>query len=175
MRGLRDDDVRRREEIRIIPARAGFTRGKPRGHLGLTDHPRACGVYVLGRLRGCGGLDHPRACGVYHREQPHSWRKPGSSPRVRGLPGVGGVGGLGVGDHPRACGVYARISAECKTSAGSSPRVRGLHFLYADTDSLHRIIPARAGFTRVSPPNAKPAQDHPRACGVYFLPDLDDG
>ena len=51
--------------FRIIPARAGFTVVRCSCRAVMTDHPRACGVYV--RLAGDGETEG------------------GSSPRVRGL------------------------------------------------------------------------------------------
>ena len=69
VRGLPFGQVLLDLEGRIIPARAGFTVGRPHGfpwgRLGLTDHPRACGVYGA----SCWGWS---SCS-------------GSSPRVRGL------------------------------------------------------------------------------------------
>ena len=44
-RGLRDDALTHPRVIRIIPARAGFTRGASRGGWWPADHPRSRGVY----------------------------------------------------------------------------------------------------------------------------------
>ena len=66
MRGLQFYPVTVNEEMRIIPARAGFT--------GLVSMSR--------RFRA----DHPRACGVYSTSSTASDPEEGSSPRVRGLP-----------------------------------------------------------------------------------------
>ena len=70
----------------------------------------------------------------------------GSSPRVRGLQKV----------------------QECaSTPLGSSPRVRGLQGDVLAREGEIRIIPARAGFTRVFQGCCGGGWDHPRACGVY--------
>ena len=105
-RGLRGLPAGGPHRARIIPARAGFTRG--RGRLGAhrRDHPRSRGVYTVMRRR---------------------WRRSrGSSPLARGLlvGGVGAVQDAGIiparagftciagrelpphGDHPRSRGVY---------------------------------------------------------------------
>ena len=65
VRGLRGRGHPASAGVRIIPARAGFTRRTTPTASRSRDHPRACGVYLLWT---------PAA----------SWR-PGSSPRVRGL------------------------------------------------------------------------------------------
>ena len=167
VRGLRAFDGLGLFSVRIIPARAGFT-GFPWGHaVGLTDHPRACGVYALGRPLHAG--------------------PGGSSPRVRGLPqtptvcwpdgwiiparaGFTGQFYFGVGcvqDHPRACGVYRERGCPFGLEGGSSPRVRGLLSGALLASLVCRIIPARAGFTWSQMTAADRRRDHPRACGVY--------
>ena len=172
---------------RIIPARAGFTSQEGAVTAEDEDHPRACGVYhPLGgpglaargsspRVRGLrrppgrgrprlriiparagftsrpsstppGPRDHPRACGVYTAKTLYEGFKIGSSPRVRGL-------------------LKAIISFD--TGSGSSPRVRGLRLTGIRVNISKRIIPARAGFTRMSIVTPFWGADHPRACGVY--------
>ena len=110
---------------RIIPARAGQTRGQRTYSLGGSDHPRACGANVQ--------TVTPRS------------NMPGSSPRVRGkrargrpprrasriIPARAGQTPLPdsgedtATDHPRACGANAVVASEAALSHGSSPRVRG--------------------------------------------------
>ena len=132
----------------IIPARAGFT--ERRGVHGplQRDHPRSRGVYALG--------DAVRAS--------HS----GSSPLARGLRN-GAVAALihggiiparagftlyftpkiiSVRDHPRSRGVYRPSPSLPLRRDGSSPLARGLLSPSPRRGSRHRIIPARAGFTR---------------------------
>ena len=50
---------------------------------------------------------------------------------------------------------------------GSSPLARGLPHAGAAADAEWGIIPARAGFTPVSPRWSPPSSDHPRSRGVY--------
>ena len=64
-RGLPRGPGRRAVSLRIIPARAGFTRDGPLGARPSWDHPRSRGVYSAGQSLDC---------------QP-----PGSSPLARGL------------------------------------------------------------------------------------------
>ena len=74
-------------QLRIIPARAGFT-------------PSPTGTPTPSR-------DHPRSRGVYYDPTCEGYVTGGSSPLARGLhTRGGGVTGLGV-DHPRSRGVYA--------------------------------------------------------------------
>ena len=167
-RGLRSVDRVARHEVRIIPARAGFTSYADSCTASITDHPRSRGVY--------------RHAEVHHR------RVEGSSPLARGLhrpeldrvpvgriiPARAGftaiIAGTGVllGDHPRSRGVY-RAVAECAVwTDGSSPLARGLRTEEYNRRSGRRIIPARAGFTPVRIPTSFTDADHPRSRGVYF-------
>ena len=70
-------------------------------------------------------------------------------------------------DHPRSRGVYQAGALCCRQVGGSSPLARGL----LPTEPLPRwwgrIIPARAGFTRVMNRCGGNASDHPRSRGVY--------
>ena len=96
-------------------------------------------------------------------------RNVGSSPLARGLPRrpgwrVGGVriiparagftpglrlGGRRGRDHPRSCGVYAGRLGSPRGRPGSSPLARGLRARRGRVPRRRRIIPARAGFTRI--------------------------
>ena len=112
--------------LRIIPARAGFTR-----HDLLNCAP---------------AQDHPRSRGVYSTDTTPTPKGTGSSPLARGLPTVtiragrwSGIiparAGFTVrealdlepgGDHPRSRGVYQEEAGCPPPSAGSSPLARGL-------------------------------------------------
>ena len=152
---------------RIIPARAGFTCVAPRPTAGPMDHPRSRGVYATGP---CAGM-----------------RASGSSPLARGLldlvlrirwarriiPARAGFTAMGnetkvIGeDHPRSRGVYSAGSEALPSSPGSSPLARGLQVVGQLGHGLHRIIPARAGFTAVRIVSGFISVDHPRSRGVY--------
>ena len=147
-RGLPARDRATPAHLRIIPARAGFTRELGAVVEHLRDHPRSRGVYdPVGALRG-GGY--------------------GSSPLARGLPahGPAGLAGLRIiparagftgritrrslrcRDHPRSRGVYLILRIRARVRRGSSPLARGLHAIVPPCHTCARIIPARAGFTR---------------------------
>ena len=117
-------------------------------------------------------------------------RRPGgSSPLARGLPldpvPDGGYDGIiparagftvdkpelktATGDHPRSRGVYRLIRVKARLIPGSSPLARGLLHLEIGRVVIHGIIPARAGFTRVTNQGRRFDWDHPRSRGVYVV------
>ena len=126
-RGLRKSLTSMRQVVRIIPARAGFTRRL--------------------RARGRCRPDHPRSRGVYHGAPPDQAGLSGSSPLARGLRHrVGGSAESGgiiparagftlkvshrgslQWDHPRSRGVYEGGPRPSHGVGGSSPLARGLH------------------------------------------------
>ena len=187
-RGLPPDSESVWVRHRIIPARAGFTSGRPQPDGTRTDHPRSRGVYRC-------SSDRPD-------------RPSGSSPLARGLRGRPVLGGLPHGiiparagftvswliepswlrDHPRSRGVYPCRMSDVETPAGSSPLARGLpppspgqpgwtpdhprsRGVYAvpvaGCAPGAGIIPARAGFTRRRYDTCTSGPDHPRSRGVY--------
>ena len=166
-RGLPNATISSNTEIRIIPARAGFTIRRNHDHSNQKDHPRSRGVYVV---------------------SPHkTFKRRGSSPLARGLRqgrvGTGDEGGIIPAragftphprhrrpprpDHPRSRGVYRSASGSPRTSWGSSPLARGLLTSDRADAVLRRIIPARAGFTTSRPRRPGRKRDHPRSRGVY--------
>ena len=166
-RGLRADHFRLPGRIRIIPARAGFTRGPRPRRPAREDHPRSRGVYQ-----------------GHHHQRPH---RTGSSPLARGLrdgahrargrvriiPARAGVTrcpvcGTGTArDHPRSRGVYICAGNSPWPRAGSSPLARGLPGAAEPAVLGYGIIPARAGFTTHLRRHCHDPRDHPRSRGVY--------
>ena len=147
-RGLRGGGAGAVPDLRIIPARAGFTQG-------------------TGRDSGA-GEDHPRSRGVY-RYRTHAYKEAyGSSPLARGLPTTDtpSLGERGI--------IPARAGFTCNTQTmslpphGSSPLARGLPRDGMSPMIARRIIPARAGFTRHRRSHPEFPQDHPRSRGVYW-------
>ena len=72
-------------------------------------------------------------------------------------------------DHPRSRGVYDPQEVLPPPRAGSSPLARGLPDRGRTEQGHPRIIPARAGFTRVLSSAVNPIWDHPRSRGVYLI------
>ena len=150
-RGLRARPHHCLRELRIIPARAGFT-----------SH----GLFPF-----CVFGDYPRSRGVYGRSSPTTLSTEGSSPLARGLLGLkrayksrsriiparagftraAGRARLVDEDHPRSRGVYPSGARAENETGGSSPLARGLRFSLHSQSSIIRIIPARAGFTLPRP------------------------
>ena len=176
-RGLRHRRALHLGRIRIIPARAGFTRRPCGSEAAATDHPRSRGVYSS----KCGAPPN----------------RPGSSPLARGLPppppqmrSAARIIPARAGftsprsttwtagrDHPRSRGVYDRGQGRQGLSRGSSPLARGLQKPGQCARPARRIIPARAGFTILAEDDLYAPKDHPRSRGVYrfastFLPVL---
>ena len=158
--------------VRIIPARAGFTRddrGRPRYP---RDHPRSRGVYTrtctIGRQRGgssplARGLPYIIWTGAH---------EPGIIPARAGFTGHDRCVARDHGDHPRSRGVYGYVWEEDGSVLGSSPLARGLHPLCRKVLARQGIIPARAGFTAGPVAPVRVLWDHPRSRGVY-AEDLD--
>ena len=139
--------MEREHQMRIIPARAGFT-----ARIATTPSTRR---------------DHPRSRGVYRPNRDNAFHTAGSSPLARGLheqyilpeagrriiPARAGFTRRSrpwrcrCGDHPRSRGVYAFWAAVERHARGSSPLARGLHGEEMYDYGPDRIIPARAGFT----------------------------
>ena len=167
-RGLPDGGGGRGDGRGIIPARAGFTRRRPRAGRRPRDHPRSRGVYPAEFSIG----GDPR----------------GSSPLARGLriavhtttngrriiPARAGFtwahrSGCGPGaDHPRSRGVYPNWIRAVTRVRGSSPLARGLPGDHITGWWEAGIIPARAGFTWRHRRRGPDHQDHPRSRGVYM-------
>ena len=148
--------------------RAGFTKPSASAKSVTTDHPRACGVYVmLPSVMVRTGGSSPRVRGLRH---------PGAAEQLDGgiIPARAGFTQRLVqravwrGDHPRACGVYAPVAPRRWYAAGSSPHARGLLPLAVLLDGAVGIIPARAGFTPPGPCTSCVTGDHPRTRGVYY-------
>ena len=141
------------ESAGIIPARAGFTRGRGRRS---TRRP-----------------DHPRSRGVYQAVSRATYKELGSSPLARGLHLRGTVPDLprriiparagftrrvafrrvAFRDHPRSRGVYATHPGHPRPGMGSSPLARGLRPRH--------------------PLGGGAFPDHPRSRGVYTCGSLE--
>ena len=154
---------------RIIPARAGFT-----------SHFRPRRSYYR---------DHPRSRGVYFLVAGENVPSEGSSPLARGLPKrhppislahriIPARAGFTRRseccderrwDHPRSRGVYEFNPSVVFEWKGSSPLARGLPWTTSRSSRPGRIIPARAGFTRVTHCRPPSRRDHPRSRGVYVF------
>ena len=169
VRGQHSCDPTPSSPLRIIPARAGPTRGgRPHCNCG-TDHPRSCGANF----------------GLMYVAVPVT----GSSPLVRGQPATDNVAAGDVRiiparagptyitvdfdrastDHPRSCGANVLSRLRWRGHFGSSPLVRGQLVLQLQRQRHARIIPARAGPTFLRGCKYPIYADHPRSCGANRL------
>ena len=160
--------IKGRTPVRIIPARAGFTRPDARSSTTRGDHPRSRGVYAGTSFktmlqRG----SSPLARGLRGRNpggRGHRGIIPARAGFTMGLPGRCAL----IRDHPRSRGVYDQAWDDTMDGWGSSPLARGLPRPHALGARQGRIIPARAGFTRPGRRCPDPPGDHPRSRGVYL-------
>ena len=166
MRGKPKADASDVETRRIIPARAGQTSACDSSASSCPDHPRACGAnQVPDRGLGAG-------CGSSPRVRGKPARKFCSTLHLRIIPARAGQTGRFcrrlalVSDHPRACGANMGGNPEAEAQFGSSPRVRGKPRVLGCDPFLIRIIPARAGQTKILEFVYSGSPDHPRACGA---------
>ena len=146
-RGLRGRCRRWRCRGRIIPARAGFTRGRQRDRVRWPDHPRSRGVYTPMSRRPT--------------------RRDGSSPLARGLRADTHVITGADGIIPARAGFTSTTRSTSVGGCGSSPLARGLLDQIISAGRARRIIPARAGFTVSRVAQVDIQADHPRSRGVY--------
>ena len=126
-RGLRIVNIPNLAEIRIIPARAGFTRRATESLLlGPGSSPLARGLLLHGAHSDLDLRIIPARAG---------FTPPSQTPDAH------------ASDHPRSRGVYGCIILTPDRDGGSSPLARGLQQVRRPAVSKHGIIPARAGFT----------------------------
>ena len=153
--------------LRIIPARAGFTRTILITPEGEADHPRTRGVYrpfCLVRHHIPGSSPHAR--GLPSRPYPCEYAK-GIIPARAGFTAFLLSMRRMMADHPRTRGVYVKTWGSPYGNSGSSPHARGLLLEWLRWRDSGGIIPARAGFTAADALLIAVWPDHPRTRGVY--------
>ena len=156
--------------LRIIPARAGFTRPRPGPPSRPRDPPRSRGVYAPAHHL------HPQRPASSPPARALPARTPGRRPARGRIPARAGFTPprhphrRAHRDHPRSRGVYWRPPARPPERPGSSPLARGLRGAPSVVAYITGIIPARAGFTRDARRGAHAGADHPRSRGVYRAP-----
>ena len=166
-RGLHVDQTLIGVDLRIIPARAGFTVRIQPPDQHPRDHPRSRGVYRHPSTAGAVLVgSSPLARGLLlHRVLAQVRR--GIIPARAGFTNKGPKSWQGRRDHPRSRGVYGACTSTRGRGRGSSPLARGLHAGVHEPVDEGRIIPARAGFTSARTWATCTAWDHPRSRGVY--------
>ena len=129
--------------------------------------------------------DHPRVCGEKNGNYDTQACGGGSPPRMRGKGGLGQnarfkaritpayagkrhspcMRGTCPRDHPRVCGEKISGTTLITTQQGSPPRMRGKAPSLRERLHWHRITPAYAGKSGISPGFLLSYRDHPRVCG----------
>ena len=135
----------------IIPARAGSTEAGKAAIAFGEDHPRSRGVH---RLLVVGLLHDLRII-----------------PARAGSTAVRHLHRGAVEDHPRSRGVHHFQLESQVGHVGSSPLARGPPEKSFSMVGAMRIIPARAGSTRIAHHIKPVEEDHPRSRGVHSAPD----
>ena len=149
----------------LIPARAGKTLTPSTPRSPSSAHPRACGENAAVRqLSGATAGSSPRVRGKRPGLQRHPARRRLIPARAGKTPSAH-IDHWRARAHPRACGENWLLSIAPIPVSGSSPRVRGKRICQTHCVQHHRLIPARAGKTRVDRSSSKPGRAHPRACG----------
>ena len=171
-RGLLTELRRLSEEVRIIPARAGFTIIASTVDLELPDHPRSRGVYSALRSDFVRNKWIIPARAGFTTSSASRWPRTRDHPRSRGVYAVPGRPSGSGRDHPRSRGVYDIEYTGQAGRRGSSPLARGLRRRHRRPRRRGRIIPARAGFTGGWRPDPPGRRDHPRSRGVYVGDEL---
>ena len=154
--------------MRIIPARAGFTRSRPVTVSPTAgSSPLARGLRIHYSARGARDRIIPARAGFTWSNPRNQTDRGGSSPLARGL----------LYDNfflhhwsriiPARAGFTFMILDFIHSAAGSSPLARGLLRRYLRRRINRRIIPARAGFTPAWRRACPAHPDHPRSRGVY--------
>ena len=156
--------------VRITPACAGKTIGRPFTRPTYMDHPRMRGEDALEKLSGdisAGSPPHARGRrGCFSRNGNLSWITPacaGKTPAMT-LPCPT------ISDHPRMRGEDQReFVADCRI-LGSPPHARGRPLNSSVSLRVLRITPACAGKTLSRFRRMRPRKDHPRMRGEDFVP-----
>ena len=169
-RGAPLDAVRSLVAVRLIPARAGSTQPIPDEAFDEPAHPRASGEHCISELIRL------KYFGSSPRERGARGSSVGPAASSRLIPARAGstwsrlLPCLPTTAHPRASGEHKQLIAAGTPLFGSSPRERGARSVGDDRPGQGRLIPARAGSTRVDlvPRLRSPA--HPRASGEHSVP-----
>ena len=137
VRGKRCKLRQLKQQIRIIPARAGQTHERKEMQKRASDHPRACGAndfLIAGANVGCGSSPRVRGKPVTPAASPLRRRIiPARAVQTRERQQTRGHRT----DHPRACGANATSGGLTHTQTGSSPRVRG-----KQSDFMRKLLSA---------------------------------
>ncbi len=153
----------------LIPARAGSTQ---RGSSGLSSaraHPRSRGEHPCSsRITQKRDGSSPLARGARGREQRAS-RRSGLIPARAGSTPAPSCAETPRRAHPRSRGEHMLLCRSCFGTRGSSPLARGAPSALENCETSARLIPARAGSTRLRWGSVSGARAHPRSRGEHLF------
>ena len=127
--------------------------------------PACAGKSNLFVFRRIEPKDHPRVCGEKLYTPCVIAPNVGSPPRMRGKVLFCPLSCFQFKDHPRVCGEKISGTTLITTQQGSPPRMRGKAPSLRERLHWHRITPAYAGKSGISPGFLLSYRDHPRVCG----------
>ena len=131
------------------------------------DHPRIRGEH----FREVGTLIFDEGSSPHTRGAPERARRPPAPQRI--IPAYAGSTGTGYNravsnwDHPRIRGEHVVVVESDGRGQGSSPHTRGARRAALSRSRGLWIIPAYAGSTKPSTPDARTGGDHPRIRGEH--------
>ena len=146
-RGTHESPVKAWYSRRLIPARAGNTKGAKRNESCIRAHPRSRGEHQSEEYRDiCAWGSSPLARGT-RDDPPVVTICHGLIPARAGNTGAGTKRAWCTGAHPRSRGEHSSLHASTAVYAGSSPLARGTLDVPDIVERAYRLIPARAGNT----------------------------
>ena len=159
--------------MRLTPARAGNTFPSVRRMVGATAHPRSRGEHADSRLLYSWYTGSPPLARGTHRR--FAWRVGTGrlTPARAGNTSLIKCRWLTPAAHPRSRGEHQACSLRASRLIGSPPLARGTHSPPPPSSQRRRLIPARAGNTRLLKHLSRRAQAHPRSRGEHCLNRLD--
>ena len=166
-RGARHHQTEPRPDLRIIPAYAGSTPGKPSPAPTRRDHPRIRGEHFDDAAEHGAELgSSPHTRGARRRRRRHH-RAEGIIPAYAGSTPARQPRWQRQPDHPRIRGEHGDMNPPPGVPVGSSPHTRGARGSSPGARGRAGIIPAYAGSTGVSGGRRALSGDHPRIRGEH--------
>ena len=153
--------------VRLIPARAGSTSSLTSTIRSPWAHPRSRGEHTGQGLRAVErGGSSPLARGAQH-QRPGGERPRRLIPARAGSTEKGSSEGISSEAHPRSRGEHRSVPSPMRSHPGSSPLARGAPTGQFLSENARRLIPARAGSTRVEEDDPARRPAHPRSRGEH--------
>mgnify|MGYP000852211639 CR=1 FL=1 len=138
-----------------------------------TAHPRSRGEHFAHKMQVANARGSPPLARGTHVVDAWSKGHERLTPARAGNTGKGYTTHSGRAAHPRSRGEHQACSLRASRLIGSPPLARGTHSPPPPSSQRRRLIPARAGNTRLLKHLSRRAQAHPRSRGEHCLNRLD--